>query len=757
MPEGEPTPGTVSLQPVLHVAANAPVDSESFSAHAYFASSKGRVPVSVVRESPSPDNVTAVYDVTPKSPLAKAQAYTLQIGTGILPAVGNLPNSAPMQVGMTTYSPLAFATAEPTADPLTSTGAPRFKAGDPAFVFNNALDSKTYAAHVHVRPQPRSVGQPYTLSDDGTAVLINPYALSPNTTYTVSFDRDLGDVYGQRLGSPVGVVYRTGDYAPYFWAPTGTNRFITTQNLQLQYSAINLPSNAYRALYHVLDANAMANTDENSVAALLGKDRTWPRYTIASAAANALSTVDVPLGRMLGANAGVLAYGAAAETGSNTSAYTGLVQLTNLGVFAQWFPQSGTIMVQHLDDGSPVPGASVSVYASNVFGSPPVPARLCASATADASGGVTIAGTALESCYAGNRPADQAPELYVAVRSGGDWAYVRTYDWSGVYDYSSNIGDATWSNGQPISRGIVFSDRDMYQPGERGWFTAVCYVLQNGELRADRNETYRVTLHDPNGNQTRLADRTTNRFATFSFPIDFKKTQALGYYTIVARSPDGAEITGSFRVAEFRPPNFSVNLKLDRQFAAAGDTVNAQGSAQYLFGAAMSGAAATLHVTRQQTTLSPKGWDDFIFGRQWFWPDQQPDVNADAGQQDVSLDASGSRRGAFSGGARSPVRDDVPGRSRSHGHLASREQRNANVHRRPERNRDRTAQRFRRNGERACQHGRDRNGSARQGRFRHAAFISNCRRWTIAASRRSSKAPKRRAIRFAIRPSHKPT
>ncbi|HLI95513.1 MAG TPA: MG2 domain-containing protein, partial [Candidatus Baltobacteraceae bacterium] len=393
---------------------------------------------------------------------------------------------------------------------------------------------------------------------------------------------------------------------------------------------------------------------DNGVADLLGKDRTWPRYTIANAAPNALSTVDVPLAGKLGANAGVLAYGAAADTGSNAYPYTGLVQLTNLSVFAQWFPQSGTIMVQHLDDGSPVPDASVSVYTSNPFGSPPVPARLCASATADASGRVTIAGSDLESCYAGDRPADQAPELYVAVRSGSDWAYVRTYDWSGVYEYGNDIGDATWSNGQPISRGIVYSDRDMYQPGERGWFTAVCYVLQNGELRADRNATYRVSLKDPNGNHIRLADRTTNRFATFSFPIDFKKTQALGYYTIVARSPDGAEITGAFRVAEFRPPNFTVDLKLDRQFAAAGDTVNAQGSAQYLFGAPMSGAAATLHVTRQQTTLTPKGWDDFTFGRQWFWPEQQPDVTADAGQQDVSLDARGT------GAAHFQVARDLP-------------------------------------------------------------------------------------------------
>lgn len=653
VPEGEPSPATVSLQPVLHVRANAPIDTDSLTQHASFASAQGAIPAGAVRESPAPGDDTIVYDVTPKSALAKAEPYTLKIAAGVQPAYGNLPSAKPLSIAMTTYSPLAFATARPTADPLTSTGSPRFANGDPAIVFNNALDSKTFAQHVRISPRPGSVGAVYSLSDDGNAVLVNPYALKPNTAYTIAIDAGLQDVYGQRLGTPVQTMYRTGNYAPYFWAPTGTNRFITAQGLQLQYSAINLPSNTYRAQYRVLDPATLATIEDGSTGNLLGPDRGWRAYTVANASPNSPSSVNVPLAQKLGGPAGVLAYGAAADTGTDSYAYTGLVQLTNLGVFAQWFPQSGAVMVQHLDDGSPVAGANVWVYATNVFASPAVPARLCAGGTTDSGGTLNITGNGIQSCYAGNRPDEQAPELYVAVRSAADWAYVRTYDWSGIYQYSSNIGDTTWSNGQPISRGIVYSDRQMYQPGERGWFTAVCYVLQNGVLHADRNATYHVTLRDPSGNQSRLPDRTTNRFATFSFPMDFKKSQALGYYTIVAKSPDGAEITGSFRVAEFRPPSFSVNLKLDRNFAAAGDAVNAQGSAQYLFGAPMSGAAK-LHVTREQTTLSPKGWDDFTFGRQWFWPEQQPDVPAEAGEQDVTLDAKGQ------GSATVTVASDLP-------------------------------------------------------------------------------------------------
>lgn len=654
VPDGEASPGTVSLNPVLHVQANAPFDTSSFEQHASFvASGGGSVGATATRQSPQPDDDTIVYDVTPKSALSRATKYELRIDAGVMPSYGNLGSTAPLSIAMQTYSPLAFATAQPTSDPMTSNGAPRFARGDPALVFNNALDSKTYAQHVKVTPALGGVGQPYSLSDDGTAILVNPYALAPDTAYTFTFDSDLQDAYGQRLGQQAQVTYSTGNYAPNFWAPSGTNRFIATQGLQLQYNAVNLPGNRYRARYVVFDPARMANTNEYSISDVLGTDSTWPGYAVPGAAPNKPATISVPLAQELGAPTGVLAYGAAADTGGQ-STFTGLVQITNLGVFAQWFPQSGTVMVQHLSDGAPVANASVDVYASNVNSSPPVPARLCASGSTDGSGALTITGNDIQRCYLGDRPANQAPELYVAARSGRDWAYVRTYDWSGVYQYGTNIGDTTWSSGQPLSYGTIFSDRDMYQPGERGWFTAVCYVLQNGTLHGDRNTAYRLTLRDPNGNESPLPSQTTNRYATFSFPIDMKKTQALGYYTIDAKSPDGAEITGSFRVAEFRPPNFSVDLKLDRQFAAAGETLQAQGSAQYLFGAPMSGAAAKLHVTRQQTVLSPKGWDDFSFGRQWFWPEQQPDVDSDAGQQQVTLDAQGHGTAAIA------VASDLP-------------------------------------------------------------------------------------------------
>jgi len=541
---------------------------------------------------------------------------------------------------MHTYSPLAFVAARPTADPMTSTGNPRFSGGDPVLIFNNALDPKTYAAHISVKPSPRPVGQLYSISDDGTTVSINPYALAPKTEYTLSADSALKDMYGQQLGRDAHGQFTAGNLSTYFWAPSGFNMFVASGKLQLQYSAINLPGNTYHAAYHAIAPAELVYADEADVSKLLPDPSQWPAFGV-NAAPNTQVPVNVPLRDHLGRAMGMLAYGA--QAGNDTGSFSGTVALTNLGIFAQWFPQSANIMVQRLSDGASVAGAAVTVYAMHMYNQGPVDSnpQSCAAGTTSANGTLALQSIDLVRCYAGNRPADQAPELLTVARSGSDWSFVRTYAWSGAYTYNLGSLDSTWSAGQPISRGVVYSDRQMYQPGERGWLTAVCYVLQNGALKADVNAKYSIVLTDPNGVKRTLPSETTNRYAGFSFPVTFSQTQPLGYYTVTATGPSGVQMTGNVRVAEFHPPNFSVDLNLDRTSAAAGGSLNAAGVAKYLFGAPMDGASATFHVTREQASFTPKGWDDFSFGRQWFWPEQQPDASGDVGQHSVTLDSEG--------------------------------------------------------------------------------------------------------------------
>ena len=188
---------------------------------------------------------------------------------------------------------------------------------------------------------------------------------------------------------------------------------------------------------------------------------------------------------------------------------------------------------------------------------------------------------------------------------------------------------------------MIFSDRQLYQPGEKAWLTGFADYLQNGIIQQDKNAVYQLTLVNPNGQKTDLGRKTTNEFGTFSLELPISKTQPLGYYTIQARGKNGKEITGEFRVAEFKPPNFKVELNLDKEYALINDKIEANAISNYLFGAPTEGGKAKYFVTRQQANFIPKGWEEFSFGRQWFWPEEPPSVTSDVLQTNTQLDSNG--------------------------------------------------------------------------------------------------------------------
>jgi len=168
------------------------------------------------------------------------------------------------------------------------------------------------------------------------------------------------------------------------------------------------------------------------------------------------------------------------------------------------------------------------------------------------------------------------------------------------------------------------------------------YYLNGDRVVQDSGARYALTLEAPDGSKSSLGTQSTNAYGTFSFQLALKKNQPLGYYTVHAKGRSGAEMTGQFQVAEFKPPNFKVTLTLDKQFAAIGDTVQAKSQSNYLFGSPVEGGKATYYVTRQQTQFAPQGWDQYSFGRQWYWPDEPPQVPSDVLQVSNTLGSDGS-------------------------------------------------------------------------------------------------------------------
>lgn len=655
----------IGLKPNLNFTSNVELDLASLEQHLQLIPSgkSQKVPLKVELAKPetqtqnpeaefNPASRTWDYALTPQRTLDKATQYQLQISTGVRPANGNLASEIPFTTQVNTYAPLAFEKLEYYGQPDAAGTYGRFTEGSGQLKFNNALDAKSAEENITISPPPKEIPKLIRAYDNDSLISLNPWALEPNTTYTITVGANLKDKFGQTLGQPTKIQYKTSDVAGSLWIPTDFNIFPSGQDLQLNIETVNLPDSEYQADFRVVQPTDLVYVDSayprGNGYDLLSSPNSWQTFNV-SGEKNQVQISPVNLRQQLGGETGLLAYGIQAKTNRylqegnsqwRTASYYGMVELTNLGVFAQWFPEMGMVRVHHLADGLPVGNARVEVYQSKTEASTFPQPTPCATGTTNAAGMLVLNRENIQQCAGGERFQD-APNLLVIAREGQDWAFTRTQAYSGVYGYDLNVG---WQSNQPESRGIIFSDRRLYQPGEKAALTGAAYYLQNGEIRQDKNVRYAVTLESPDGKTQNLGNYSTNEFGTFSLEWNLEKNQPLGNYILRGKSESGVEISGELRVAEFKPPNFKVDLALNREFATVGDKVEANAQSNYLFGAPVAKGTVKYYVTRSPFEFTPKGWEKFTFGQRWYWPEERPTLQSDVLQTAQELDAQGQSR-----------------------------------------------------------------------------------------------------------------
>lgn len=665
----------LDLEPTLTIESNTALDLKSLQSHVVLVAEQTTQNVALNAaldetaaewSDPSPhvqfdpSQQSWRYLLTPKQTLDRATDYRLEFSEGILPAAGNLPSDQVFKSQVSTYAPLVF-------EELRYTGGNygRFESGLAQLQFNNSLNLASIDDNLIVNPPPLEAVPLVQAYEGDTYISLNPWAFDPGTTYQITIGPDLQDDFGQTLGERITLDYDTGDAVANIWAPDGLTIFprslVNDQDIALNVSAINLPNNQYQAVFKPLQPQDLINLDTdypgNHWEKVLPNVSEWKTVSIDNATFNQTAYNEIPIRETLGSETGVLAYGIRARTYQyeqegewrwQEPSFYGLVELTNLGVFAQWFPKSGMVRVNHLDNGYPVGGAAVSLYVSDPGSAPIGNPTPCATGTTDATGTLNLDQGDLQQCYGASRALNDydsaGPSLLVIVQEGDDWAFVQTHFYSGSYGFGTYTD---WDRGQVLQRGVVFSDRQLYQPGETAWFTGVTHYLEEGEIKADANKSYRVTVTTPDGDEIDLGDRVTNNFGTFSIEWALSENQSLGFYNIQAQRLDNPAdkypiIYGEFQVAEFKPPNFKLDLSLDQSFAMANERVTAQAIGTYLFGAPLQGGEIQYFVTRQPLeNYTTPGWDGFDFGRRWFWPEDPPPVGADVLQTQALLDEEG--------------------------------------------------------------------------------------------------------------------
>jgi uncharacterized protein YfaS (alpha-2-macroglobulin family) len=319
-----------------------------------------------------------------------------------------------------------------------------------------------------------------------------------------------------------------------------------------------------------------------------------------------------------------------------------LVQVTNLGITVKDSPQNTLVFVTRLDNGAPVPGATVSLVRTD--------------STTHWRGATNADGIALfhpnaQSPRVGDPGAPNTPlrdperpwefSFIVIAEKDGDVAYVGS-DWNeGISGWEFGVGYDLFE-ASPVLRGSVFTDRGVYRLGEEVHFKAILrHNAPDGVRMLPAGTPVSITVRDA---QNKIVDERSVRLSSWSsaeWTWKLPDIGSLGNYSLRAilesDRPKKDEndyqsyrksVTSSFLVAAYRRPDFRVDVTLTgaSKSPLAGEKLRGEVTARYLFGAAMPERPVTWGYTVSPSSEVPSeitekyGSDRWVFVG-WNWDD----------------------------------------------------------------------------------------------------------------------------------------
>lgn len=513
--------------------------------------------------------------------------------------------------------------------------------GPVTLLFSTPVRGGDVLRNVSLRP-----AVPFSIPDtaDVRAEWVLQAELKPRTGYAVVASRSLTDVFGQRLsGNPVVTMTTTG-HAPAIDYPSG--RALVERNgartFGLTFVNVDTLEVLVAPIPDTLEAAFLSRSEWNWrelwPALLPGAQR---RRIAVRAGRDRVRVYGVPLDAPAAAKGRRSTLMALQVTSprldSVSRAYRpiAVVQVTDLGVHARVGAEDAAVWVTGAADGRPRAGAAVILHDEA--------GRVLARDRTDSTGLARLKG------FAPRPPADGESEEqrwsgfqgYVEVILGDDRAVLGISDYDpDLSPWRFNVGSA-WGSDRLPAAVALFTERGIYRPGEPLFTKA---IVRSGPLGALRRpaagDSLRLRFHDrvdQTGEAGVLRDTTValSSFGTAEQRFQVPPDAALGEYRIVAqlrrqgRWSDLAEAW--YRVAEYRPPEFLVEVAADSGARFAGDSLGASVEARYLFGAPM-GRAAVRWSLRQESLLYggveiPKT-DGFHIGDAGWWYEELAEPRA---------------------------------------------------------------------------------------------------------------------------------
>ncbi|MFO8006927.1 MAG: MG2 domain-containing protein, partial [Candidatus Brocadiia bacterium] len=204
------------------------------------------------------------------------------------------------------------------------------------------------------------------------------------------------------------------------------------------------------------------------------------------------------------------------------------------------------------------------------------------------------------------------PQVHVFVTAGDE-----RMAWSGM---------RYWSRYHPsrMREGLfayVITDRPVYRPEQTVRLKVWMRRMRNGVLGNMPHARANLVVHNPRGDKVFEVTKRSDEFGGVEAEFALAEEPALGLYRVRVEGERYAG-GGSFRVEEYRKPEFEVTVEPDTTHAKLGEKLTAVIRADYYFGAPVTDATVSYKVFREEYThryYFPGRWD-WLYGPGYGYP-----------------------------------------------------------------------------------------------------------------------------------------
>ena len=479
----------------------------------------------------------------------------------------------------------------------------------PLFIeFNNPLDIDAYEEGM-LRIDPELPGASVNIYGDTISIR---GATEGRTTYRVTVDKDIQDIFGQTLGRDEQLRFKIGPADPILIGPSDV--FVTldpsTTDPALSLYAINYnkldvqiysvePSD-WPAFIKYLYEFQQTDTPADPPGRLVldeTMDLELPNDT--------LTEVNISLDKHMDGDYGhfvviVRPHRGLFQEDRYWETVQTWVQVTQIGLDAFVDHSEMVVWTNALEDGRPL--AEITVRAGpDTF-------------TSGQDGTVKF-----------DIPASSV--AYLVAQQGADKALLpksTNYWYEDGWNRRSLSDDLRW---------YVFDDRGMYRPGEeihlKGWLRRVGGG-QTGDvgLVGDDVSSVNYQILGPQGNELGTGQADVNAIGGFDFVFTLPDNTNLGYAQLYLtaqgsmRNLSSYQYYHGFQIQEFRRPEFEVTARNETTGPYfVGDHAIVAVEAKYFTGDPLTNAEVAWNVISSPSVYHPPNWPDFNFGSwtPWWW------------------------------------------------------------------------------------------------------------------------------------------